>query len=321
MKASDLENRVRQIISVAKMGQPIEDTLVELKSEWSKDSLKAARRLAAHANAAHGEPIMWIFGVGEKAKTITGVDDLEMANWIQSVGKYFDGLAPALITHVNIHIEEKTVTALYFETSRSAPFVIKNAQDFEVPWREGTRTRPANREDLLSILVPILKTPDVEIRSAELNFVVWRGQHTTSYGKQSEESHAWTIKANLYIEPKRPGRIFIPHKNCHAQFKVSDYSMRAVMPVKFKPIGESLTVRCSATELIVDGPGSVTLESEGILPIPSNGKKNLPQGEAEIMIQMRPSNTNKLINIRRSLKYAERGLLPAILSTGSKWIG
>ena len=325
MKATDLEHKVRQIISVAKAGQPVEDTLIELKSEWSKDSHKAARRLAAHANAAHGESITWIFGVDEKGKIITGVDEMEMANWIQSVGKHFDGLAPAPITHANIHIENKTVIALYFETSRSAPFVIKHAKDgnlqMEVPWREGTRTRPANREDLLTILVPIVKTPNVEIRSAELNFGVRRGQHITSLGQPSNESHAWTIKAALYIEPKRPGTIFIPHKNCRARFEVSDYRSQWTMPITFKPMGESFTVRCSATELVVNGPGSVMLESEAILLPTPDTKNSLPRGRAKIIIEMQLMHINKSIKLERKLNYVEKDALSNFLSSGSNWIG
>lgn len=321
MKASDLEGKVRRIISAVKTGQSVEDTLNELKSEWSNDSHKAARRLAAHANAAHGEPITWVFGVDEKGKIITGVDEIEMANWIQSVGKHFDGLAPALITHANIHIENKTVVALYFETSRSAPFVIKNAQGFEVPWREGTRTRPANREDLLSILLPIVKTPDVGIRSAELNFGVRRGQHITSYGNESQESHVWTIKAALYIEPKRPERMFILHKNCHARFEVSDYPVQMVMPVTFKPIGESLTVRCSATELVVDGPGSVSLESEAVIPVVYSVQNLLPRGNARIAIEIQIMHSSKSVKIERKLNYTEKDMISSLLSVGSRWLG
>lgn len=321
MKATDLEHKVRRIISAVKTGQPVEDTLIELKSEWSKDSHRAARRIAAHANAAHGESITWVFGVDEKGKIVTGVDEIEMANWVQSVGKHFDGLAPALITHTNIRIEDKTIVALHFETSRSAPFVIKNGQNLEVPWREGTLTRSAKREELLSILLPIVKTPNIEIRSAELNFGVRRGSHITSLGGHSEESHAWTIKATLYIEPKRPETIFIPHKNCRARFEVSDYPAQWEIPVTFKPAGESLTVRCSATELVVDGPGSIVLESEAILPPTPETQNSLAKGSAKIIIKIQSLHTNKSIKLERKLIRVEKDVISNFFSGGSKWIG
>ena len=110
MKAHEIENWVLRIIKQVESGQPNEDYRVELKSEWL-DAKKAARRIAGHANAAHGEPILWAIGVDEE-KGVVGANNEELANWYASVKAEFDGLAPQVIRDLNIHVEGTTVVAL-----------------------------------------------------------------------------------------------------------------------------------------------------------------------------------------------------------------
>ena len=78
IRAHEIENWVLEIIEQVESGQPNEDYRVELKAEWP-DAKKAARRIAGHANAAHGEPILWVIGVDEK-KGAVGVNNEELAN-------------------------------------------------------------------------------------------------------------------------------------------------------------------------------------------------------------------------------------------------
>jgi len=77
---------------------------------------------------------------------------------------------------VNVVYKEKTVAALCFDTSR-APFVVKNPAfgkteggpvKWEVPWREGTKTRSASRNDLVLLLSPLSKLPKIEILDADM---------------------------------------------------------------------------------------------------------------------------------------------------------
>ena len=82
MKKQDIEFKVLDIIDRLEKGQPIEDDTVELKAEWPKDHFRAARRIAAHANSARGEPLLWLIGIDEKA----GV-----------VGADFEGLSPRFV--------------------------------------------------------------------------------------------------------------------------------------------------------------------------------------------------------------------------------
>lgn len=320
MQTQELHNRVQHIINAVLNGRPVEDARVELKSKWI-DNYEAARRIAGHANAAGGEPIIWILGIDEKARQVTGVDALEMDSWIKGVEKHFDGDAPRLITHVNIHRENKTIAVLCFETHHGTPFVIKSPKggspQFEVPWRSGTGIRSAKRVDLLQILLPISRIPNVRISSAELNLAVQQNS-LASYPRSNKRLFSWTLKADLYITPQVPERIVIPHQNCRATFGVADHG-DYILSNTFKPIGKSSTIICSATEIIVIGPGSVRLEgtatTEGT-PSPHP----LPKGKAGIRIEIEPANTDKHIVNQIPLKYVEKDGLASFLWSGSQWI-
>ena len=152
MKPHEIENWVLSIIDSVKSGKPVEDSRVELKSEWITPE-KAARQIAGHANAARGSQILWIIGVDEKKGEVVGVSsDEEFSSWCKSVESRFENIYPSYI-HLNITtVEDKVVVAMLFDTDR-APYVVKNpafgkskdSVELEVAWREGTSTRSANR--------------------------------------------------------------------------------------------------------------------------------------------------------------------------------
>src|SRR5260370_40008425 len=124
MKRNKVEGRVCQILDQVNARQRIEDDRVELKSNWI-DVKKAARRIAGHANASQGEPILWIIGVDEETG-VTQIEPKEFSNWYQQVKAEFDeGVVPNLLVHVNVPVEQLTVVALCFATDR-APYVVKN---------------------------------------------------------------------------------------------------------------------------------------------------------------------------------------------------
>lgn len=152
MKPLEVKNWVLTIIQRVQSRQPTEDTRVECKASWL-EAKSVVRQLAGHANAAKGEPVLWLIGVDEKGGTIPGAEHRELNNWYPQLVKEFDGDAPYLNTDLNIDVDDKTVVALLFETG-SAPFVIRvsNTDRLEIPWREGTRTRSATRAEILRML-------------------------------------------------------------------------------------------------------------------------------------------------------------------------
>lgn len=159
MKSTDLEMWVRELVSaVIETKQRCEDSRVELKASWPEPE-KAADRLAGQANAARGDHILWLIGVDERNHTLIDTNPAELANWLPSVERYFDGFAPRLINDVNVRIDSYAIVALYFETEREAPYLVKYKggaayPEYIVPWRHGTRLTAAKREDILRILVP-----------------------------------------------------------------------------------------------------------------------------------------------------------------------
>ncbi len=197
MKAQEIELWAREKITAVLSNQPVEDSRIELKTSWIEPD-KAAPRLAAQANAARGEPILWIIGVDEKKRALTNVEPRELTSWYESVQKYFDGFAPVLLDNVNFKFEGSAVAALYFDTEHGAPFVVKYAKpgegypQFVVPWRGSTGLRAAKREDLLRILVPILRLSAL-INELDFNMAIARkcaeaGQSDTSWGALFREA-------------------------------------------------------------------------------------------------------------------------------------
>jgi hypothetical protein len=93
-----------------------------LKREWIEPQ-KAARQIAAHANAARGEPILWLIGVDEKQGVI-GAAPAEFSAWFNALAACFEGLPPSC-ADLNVPRDGRAITALLFDTAR-APFVVKN---------------------------------------------------------------------------------------------------------------------------------------------------------------------------------------------------
>ncbi len=80
MKSSLIEVWALSIIERINSRKPIEDSRVELKSEWIEPQ-KSARQIAGHANTARGESILWLIGVDED-KGVVDVQQEELANWL-----------------------------------------------------------------------------------------------------------------------------------------------------------------------------------------------------------------------------------------------
>src|SRR5207237_7556722 len=106
----------------------------------------------------------------------TTAEPQDVADWWPQVRACFDGLAPALV-HLAVPTADGTVVGLLFDTTR-APFVVRNPAhgatgggpvELEVPWRDGTAVRPARREDLVRLLVPLQQLPEVELLTCRLS--------------------------------------------------------------------------------------------------------------------------------------------------------
>jgi len=141
------EDWALKIANEVAAGRPVEDARVELKREWISPE-KAARRLAAHANAARGAEILWLIGVDE-VDGVVGTADQELADWCAMVSKQFDGVAPSL-TDLVIHRDGKQFHALVFRRNgRLLSSPIRRAARFHTRCRFARARRYGRRGEAI----------------------------------------------------------------------------------------------------------------------------------------------------------------------------
>lgn len=279
MKTHEIENWALNVIDRVNAKQPNEDQRVELKAEWIEPH-KAARRIAAIANAARGVPVLWLIGVDEE-NGVTGAALVDLASWYPQVESQFDGITPD-ITPVNVSVAGNTIVALLFETER-APFVVKvkGTDRLEVPWRGNTSTRSARRDELLRILSPLQRLPDFEPLGASL------GVDSAGGGRLS-----WHAAVKLYVTPRDEGRVVIPFHRCsgelsfipHQNFR---HQFTKIALTSFSP--NSATAVYSDAEVVLNGPGMLTLHGSLIMPDPHWG----PGGDAYITFEIVPVGADR----------------------------
>jgi hypothetical protein len=234
---------------------------------WPGPPRIAARRLAAHANAARGRDLLWIVGL-DSAKTgdaaLTGADLSRFQAWLAGVSEFFDGMAPRIggfRVPVGGNGKKKglSVVALHIETGR-APFVIRSkpgsngkAPALETPWLDADtgQVRSAGRMELVKLLSPLHDLPQFEILEAELSF--YRNPHVSI---ASKATFRWSVDAAVYVMPRAEARSVIPLHRCrggiaiaHSPFRSdgADFSVTADQG--------SPGVRVTESAVLIDGLG------------------------------------------------------------------
>jgi hypothetical protein len=227
MKPSEIRAWAISVIERTESGQPTEDMRVELKAEWP-DPKRAARRIAGHANAAHGEPILWLIGIDEKAREIKGAQDHELSAWMAKLKSEFDQFFAPECDSLNIHWGDVTIVALLFRTEH-APFVVKNPDGggpitYEVPWRDGTAIRSATRADLLRLLVPRSQLPDCDVLDAFLRIPALELE------EQDLDPPSWMCEVQLYVAVLPSSRVTIASHRCEGFFEIHGCVARTIFP-------------------------------------------------------------------------------------------
>lgn len=202
-----LEARVLEIIEIVLSGRKYEDDLVECKGQWP-DPGNVHRQLAGHANAAGGEPVLWIIGLDESNHMLRELDGTDLAQWWPQVVARFADVAPDVRSLVVSVGDGRIVYALEFLTDRS-PYVIKisGAAEREVPWREGTRTRSALRSELLRMLIPAVAVPEVEVVTAEVTANVLPAEKAgdpVNVGGDREECISLRAVGQVFFDVREP---------------------------------------------------------------------------------------------------------------------
>ena len=262
--ASEIEEWAWQVIEATEQGLHFEDSAVELKSIWPASTFEAARQLAAQANARHGEPLLWLIGV-KQGVGVVGVEPRDLATWWPQVQSHFDKLSPRLIAdRILNHKNGKQAVALMFGPG-DPPYVIrysqgdipeKNAIRKEVPWREGTTVRSADRDDLLRVLEPSVTVPEIRVIQGLINGL-------GADKKPAEERLAWWVQARIFVTPKSSGPVvFTASQAAVAKVHLQERDIILRLWPDMQN-GEGGLVQSAGTELVFRGPASVGMISLG----------------------------------------------------------
>lgn len=257
MNRSQLETLVLRAIDRLRARDGQEDDIIEFKREWP--SADKARQLAGGANRARGVDVIYVIGVDETDGAVYAVGNLDPATWFAQIESAFDEVAPELENHIVVQVgNNQTVVALQFRTDRP-PYVVKVANggktEREVPLRVGTRTRSANRHEILRFLVPEVRVPFVSPITASLTL----GRPDFA-GNDSDELGI-TLLTELYFEYVGAAGALIPKHGISARLIGGTVNVVADLPYYHSATtvisSHGLSRRADGVEL--NGSGSLHL--------------------------------------------------------------
>jgi hypothetical protein len=257
VKPSEIEEWALRVLDLIAAGGRVEDDLVELKREWPSDPSRSARRIAAQANAARGEPFLWLIGVDERTGEIIPPADDPAQTW-ERLKAEFDGQPPRLAL-VNV----RGVHAYCFEPNLPV-YVVRAGSNLsmtqlEVPWREGTRVRCATQADLIQVLTPPTQRPEIEVREPRLRAIV------------SANPSIVTLKAlaSIFVIPPTTDQIVVPYHRCRCNIALDGSPAdppHLNLYCEQAPGPQSPNVSVTSTELSCRGPGHARLRINTSMP-------------------------------------------------------
>lgn len=265
---------------------------------------------AGHANAAGGEPILWLVGVDQVTTKLTGFPAEDTAAVWRRLLREFNGHhAPEPSTDVRVPWKNSAVLAIRFETDQP-PYVVRNAAsgpvDWDVPWRTLTETRSATREQLLRILVPVSRQPTVDVRPSTLFIEERDGE---------EKRDFWQVALALYIVPPEDGRYVYPFKDFVVDVSVGDVAisfqehLKVTVPWEWARGGGGFTTgmpsRRPASLTMEQGPHELIVYAAGQFHVDSwayTERRPIPKGRVEISLAFREAGSVDEIKVRATLK-------------------
>jgi hypothetical protein len=245
MTPLDVEVRARELLELTKTRPIGEDSRVECKATWVEPA-EMAPALAAMANAARGEPVFILIGVNRDG-SICGAPANELADWLQRLEARFDEVSPRAWPDVRLNFDEGTVHVLAFDTS-AAPYIVRplNAPDrWAFLIRRGTRVFDVRRAEVLAMLLPTSRLPQIEITGAYLC--------TQTF---DDIGLATALCAQFYIGGAVPAWLALPSHRMKGSLRLGERWHR-LAPMRF--YGRSSGATGDAGGAVIDGAGSVEL--------------------------------------------------------------
>jgi hypothetical protein len=299
LRRIQIEARAMQAVEAVLAGGRVEDDLIECKADWPDED--KVRQLAAHANAARGDPIIWLIGLDENSHQVTMPSDINPADWWAVMSKRFDEVIPELLD-ATVHVDEgKTVVALAFTTDQ-APYVITTGRkewraEREVPIRVATGTRSAHRRDLIRMLAPLVTVPQAlpikVIARADVGGV--------------DETYPLGLEAMVFFEQPGTDPVMLPAYQMWARVEFDTHHFTSdlppiVMPLSHSgmPTSEPFGVQRTRDGVVVSGSGSLEVY----------GSARIEAEKVGLLVQVTP------LQVRLSFGVAgidRRVELPAVL--------
>ncbi len=269
-------------------------------------------------------------GVGlDEEKGVCDPAPVDLASWWAQVEACFDGPAPGLRDLI-VRTEDGPVHALYFDGART-PFVTKNptfgspgggSVEREVPWREGTRVRSATREDLIRLLVPTLRLPEIEILDATV-----QGHEDSESRKRRMEAEDpnsidevfdWQLHVTTYVTPPHGELVVLPIHRTHVVVRLgSEGPSKVVEYVSYAAPGwgtfnerhiDSVSVETTSSEAIVHLPGRLNVRGRF-----THAFKEVLHAEAlTLTFSVQPIHTDRVLQVDARLLLVssdEKGVL------------
>jgi hypothetical protein len=265
VRPKDVETWAVRVVEATRNSRRVEDSRVEFKADWP-DAVKAARRIAGHLNASRGEAVLWLIGVDETG-VIHDVAMDDFASWWGAVLPCFDGPRPRPV-EVVIDGTDASYVALGIE-GPTPPYLVKNpghgskAGDpvsLEVPWREMTSVRTARHADLMKILAPLARIPEVEVLDANLT---GRG----SYSPQTDEllpveegmpCH-WDCELILYVVPADDRPVVLPAHRTAVFVRQEDTFGEIRLSPYVQEISGAHILNRADLDHVIEGPGRLKI--------------------------------------------------------------
>lgn len=252
-----------QAVDAVKAGGNPEDDRIEFKRSWPAP--EKARQLAAAANQARGDHLIYVIGVDDKAGTVHPLDGTDPAIWWSQMAARFDDLAPDLVRHIGVQISTtERVVALLFRTDR-VPYVVKvnkeGGSELEVPIRDATRTRSAKRHELIRLLYPVASVPQLTVISGEL-------EHTANFDRYTPAHVALWLSIEVLFEPASSSPVFLPWHSASAALDLGERLLHTEIIPRAERDGrpsDALHVRHDGIR--VSEPGVANIQAHWEIPL------------------------------------------------------
>jgi hypothetical protein len=301
MRRQEIEVWALKVLERLDRGHSDEDQHVEFKRQWA--GIKS-RQLAGAANTARGEPLLYLIGIDPLTHEVVGADMTEKANLWPGIVKVFDGSIAPDAHDVELEWKGKRVCAIQFDTDR-APYVVREGDRNEVPWRELTRTRSAGRNELLLLLSETTRLPTVEVLSARIVVV-------------TPPAHC-RLEVEVYVAPMNRDRVVIPYHDADLRFRCANRPWIELSHFSiFNVVGSSSHVERSNNDVVFSGPGAATWGGHFVFAGDAEGKNIYDSGE-DLQIESSVTVVHASSRLRFSTKLSPRTAPTSVSGTLGYW--